>query len=84
MTIKSINYTKKDGTKSKRVVLVLNKNSNYEDVIDFQYLSDDDIKEVIKIHNNYEKTISPYIKKAFRRLSSDGIEFLQEEEYEVT
>lgn len=80
MKLKEFNYTKKNGEMTIRNVLVLRKLDNYEDCIDFGHLSEQEMKDVFTIQSEYEYKMAPYMKRAFRRFSTDGMEILNEEE----
>lgn len=73
----------KDGDKTKRSVLLLNKSKDYFDTIDFGHLEDHEIEELQRIYTEYEEQVAPFMKKAFRRFSKEKMENLRESNSEV-
>ena len=80
MKIKEFNYTKKDGEKTNRLVVVLRSMDTYEDCIDMGHLTEQEQKDVLSIQTDYELKMAPYMKKSFRRFSKDGMEVLNEDD----
>lgn len=66
MKIVEFEYEKKDGTKSNKEVLILNKSEKYTDGIDMTYLNEDEKSNLIKLQENYETEIKKF-NKAYRK-----------------
>jgi len=73
MKTKEFDYIKKDGEQSHRKVIVLTENTEYIDSLDFDKLSNEETDQVVKIVQEYEKKLEPFMKKSFRRFSKSGI-----------
>lgn len=82
MNILNFDYNK-DGEVTNRKTLLLNKSKDYFDTIDLGHLDESEVEEVKKIYSEYEKQISPYLKKAFRRFSRSKVDKLEENKIEV-
>lgn len=83
MKIREMKYTKKDGETTVRAVMPLTSKETYEDCIDFGHLSATEAREAMDIQMKYEIAMAPYLKKAFRRFSKDGIEVIQEDSFKA-
>jgi len=79
MKIYEFDYTKKDGEKTHREVMILNEKENYIDALDFGHLSKLEASRVAEIQEKYTQDMKPFVEKAFRRFSKDGITDLKEE-----
>jgi hypothetical protein len=79
MKIQEFDYTKDDGERTHRRVLVLHSNREYEDVIDLDKLSEKEAILAIRIQKMYEDTMKKYTDKAFRRFSKEKMTNLVEE-----
>lgn len=79
MKILEFDYTKKDGEKTHRNVMVINEKDNYIDAIDYGYLSPTEITRVEELKAKFERDMKPFSDKAFRRFSRDGIDNLEEQ-----
>lgn len=79
MKIKHFNYTKKDGEKTERKALVLVEKDDYFDTIDLGHLDESEVDQVKQIQKEYEDKLVPFMKKAFRRFSKNGIDLIEEE-----
>lgn len=77
MNLMEFDYDK-NGEVTKRETLLLNKNKDYFDTIDFGHLEDHEIEELVRIYTEYEEQISPFMKKAFRRFSRGKMDNLKE------
>jgi predicted MPP superfamily phosphohydrolase len=80
MKIEEFDYTKKDGEKSHRKVMIVANHKDYIDAIDLDKLTEEEIRKVLEIQSEYESKLSPYMKKSFRRFSKDGMTEIQMEE----
>lgn len=80
MKIEEFNYVKKDGEESHRKVMVITNHKDYIDAMDFDKLDENEIEKVKEAQLQYEKNMSPFMKKAFRRFSKEGISDLIIEE----
>lgn len=79
MLIENFNYTKDNGEESNRSVLVLHKNKEFIDTIDFGKLSQDEKDKVIEIQEKYLTSMSEYLTKAFRRFKIKNMTNIKEE-----
>ena len=80
MVITEFDYVKKSNQeKTHRKVFILKDKDTYFDAIDYGHLSPLEIARVEEIQQKYEHDMKPFIEKAFRRFSKEGIDNLTEE-----
>jgi len=79
MKIFEFDYTKKDGEKSKRKVMILHDSDGWIDTIDLTNLSSEEQEDLKKIQLEYEGKIKPFVEKAFRKFNKSGMTILHEE-----
>lgn len=77
MKIFDFNYTKKNGDKSKRRIMVLHSLDNYIDGIDLTKLTEEEVYTLKEIQLKYEAALKPFITKGFRRFLKEGMEIIQ-------
>lgn len=73
MKNKKFKYTKKDGNVDVYDVMILADSPDYLAGIDLKKLSNEEIQEVIKIQEEYEQKLKPYM-KAYRSFIKENIE----------
>ena len=78
MKIMKFEYNK-DGEKTDREVILLNKTKDYIDSIDLGHLTEKEQQEVKAIYKAYEEKLNPFMEKALRRFSKSKMENLNEE-----
>jgi len=74
MRFKNFTYTKKkDGETKNYLVMILNTDAEHIGGIDLGKLEDKEITEVIEIQKQYEKSLRPFIEKAYRLYLKENI-----------
>lgn len=84
MKLFKFDYTKKDGSKSEREVMVLHSADSYVDGVDFTHLTEKEKTQVMSIQLQYELEMKPFMKKGFRRFLKEGMAITHEETIKKT
>ena len=71
--LEDFKYEKKEGEIKSYTLLVLNEDGKHRSGIELTLLSKEEQDEVVKIQQEYEKKIEPFVKKAYRSFTLDKI-----------
>lgn len=72
MKIRTFKY-KKDVEQKIVRALILSENDSHMMGISYEHLTEDEIKDLIKVQEDYENALEPFMKKAFRQYLKNKI-----------
>ncbi len=79
MKIFDFDYTKKEGSTSRRKAIALHASDGWVDAVDLTKLTESEQEEAMSIQLEYERKMKPFMEKAFRRFHKEGIQIIHEE-----